>query len=150
MNPTIGPRPGMRYRVTALAARIPNTVLNKRNRGSHFDAIEERRDKLRIVEHPLVPLQGETFEWKRHIDRIVEGEQRQEQHRKINEYQVDDGIYRETIEGKRLAGSGFHATFFLKWLVSQTNRQTAMVTASIAITERAAPIGQLSALPNCD
>ena len=52
-----GPLPGMWYRVIALAAKMPRKVAASETRQADLDAVLERLQQRRIVEHLAVPLE---------------------------------------------------------------------------------------------
>ena len=121
-------------------------------RGDHSDdqTVGQSAGQRRIAVERLIPTERKTLQWKRRLDGIVEGKQRDQKDRQIEEHQI--GKHVEAEPAAACGGIGARAAHVrLPNLRSapRARRITQRMT-SITQTESAAPNGQSLALPNCD
>ena len=119
-----------------------------RHNGPHADTVPKRVPHRIAGEQFLVPLQGQAAERKLHVKRVVETEQRQEQHGKIERDQKNQCI--ELKRPVRPSNVGFAHEIRLRTNnVSRMKRALIAAMHSIRMIDNVAPMGQLLIGPNC-
>src|SRR5690606_33650181 len=92
----------------------------------------------------LVPFPGEAHQREFRHGRCVDREDRQEDHRQIEEDDVEEGIGRQPFRQQRS-----HRARLPAWRMTKTIASAIMVTTVMVTTESAAPSGQLAPRLNC-
>src|SRR6185312_13681064 len=120
-------------------------------RHTHFQTVPQRLLHRGIGESFGVPARRENAKRERDEYRVVEREQRQEQHRYIEERQIENRIGEKTAA--TLSGPApplrHHFVLATAMRIACTVSSVTMATAAMLAIANAAPSGQLPILLNC-
>src|SRR6185437_2386991 len=113
-----------------------------------LEAVPQGRVHRAVGQHLAVPFGGEAHEREGDEGGIVEREQRQEQHRQIEERQIQHGV-EDKPEIAFGAASAHQRVLETARRTACTDRSVTNPTAAMLAIASAAPIGQLPILANC-
>jgi hypothetical protein len=113
------------------------------------EAVPGRFQHDRIAGQRGVPLGGEAGEREGGGGRVVEGEDRQQQDRQIEKKEIERDIGRKERKNAQALREEVHLILLTANFSASTTAAAVSETSTMVVTERAAPSGQLAALPNC-
>ena len=148
-KPSTSPRPGSAPRVKAFAASRPRTVETSRRRRADLERVPQGRVHRRVPGHGGVPFGGEAGEREGDEDRIVEREQRQQQHGDVEKGKVENRVDRKPRSAGSFARGSVHRILAVARRSAWMTMTESAATAAMLAIASAAPSGQLFTRPNC-